>query len=186
MSRKVVFFDACVLFPQSVRDISLQFAVDSFYHAKWSELAEHQFVKNVELKYPNTKGKLGRTVSLMRAVVPDYLAQATQETITVVQPTKTDPGDVEILAATIDANCTHLVTYNLKDFDIAFAAGRAVKVLHPDEFFFEVISEDLNAAKASFQKAVDRTAKPPRTYAEYCDGLRKNSLIKTSEILLSL
>lgn len=61
MSRRVVFFDACVLIPQSVRDISLQFAVDSFYQPKWSELAEQKLVKNVELKYPNTKGKLGIT-----------------------------------------------------------------------------------------------------------------------------
>ena len=60
---------------------------------------------------------------------------STPETVEAVAVTNTDKGDVEILAAAIDANCTHLVTYNLKDFDIAFAAARAVRVLHPDEFF---------------------------------------------------
>ncbi|WP_415062101.1 hypothetical protein [Bdellovibrio sp.] len=163
----------------------MQFAVDSFYQAKWSELVESQFVKNVEKKYPATKGKVGRVVSLMRSAIPDYFSEATPETIELVEESNTDVGDIQILAAAIDANCTHLVTYNLKDFDIAFAAGRAVKVLHPDEFFYEVISEDIGAAKASFQKAVDRTAKPPRTYAEYCEGLKKNSLVKTADILLS-
>ncbi len=42
-----------------------------------------------------------------------------------------------------------------------------------------------DAAKISFQIAVDRTAKPKRTYEEYCEGLKKNSLVKTADILLS-
>ena len=86
----------------------------------------------------------------MERAVPDYLAEATQETTTLVAESTTDPKDLEILVAAIDARCTHLVTFNLKDFDIAYASARNVAIIHPDEFLEKLIENNLEAARKDF------------------------------------
>ncbi len=186
MSRPVAFLDSCVLYPQSVRDVFLQFAFDGLFQAKWSLKVEQEFVRNVEINIPSARGKLGNTIHNMRTAIPDYLSVSSVQTIAEITTTGTDEKDVEILAASIDSNCTHLVTYNLKDFDISFAAAKAVSVIHPDEFLYYIVSKNEFAALASYNCAVARTKKPAKSYEEYCNGLRKNKLNKTADILLSV
>ena len=186
MSKPVAFLDACVLYPQSVRDVFIQFAFDNFYQANWSLKVEQEFVKNVEKNIPSTKGKLVNTINNMRKTKPDFLSESSSQTLALISSTKTDKKDIEILSASIDSNCTHLITYNLRDFDISFAAAKAVSIIHPDEFLFQIISKNELAALNSFNSAVSRTKKPPRTFDDYCNGLRINNLNKTTDLLLAI
>jgi hypothetical protein len=185
MKVKIAFLDTCVLYPLSLRDIFMQFAFDGLFQAKWSSLVEAQLVKNIEDKYPQHKGKIANTVRLMRIAIPDFKAEDSLEIIEAVTASSTDKGDIEILAAAIANNCTHLVTFNLKDFDIGFAAARAVSVIHPDEFLYELISESPDLSRQSFEIMVKRTKTPPRSYLEYCQGIKRNNMAKTAKLLES-
>ena len=124
MSRTVAFLDSCVLYPLSLRDILIQFSYEGIFQAKWSSLVRQEVIRNVEKDNPTSKGKLGRTFDLMEESIADFSAEPTDETRKSVIGTATDAKDVDILTAAIDGGCTHLVTSNLKDFDIAFASAR--------------------------------------------------------------
>jgi predicted nucleic acid-binding protein len=171
MSRTVAFLDACVLYPFSLRDVLIQFSVEGMFQAKWSTQVQSEVIKNVEKYHPTISGRLTRTFQLMEMAVPDFHAEPSQETIALVSESSTDPKDVEILAAAIDGACTHLVTSNIKDFDIAYGLGRGVAVIHPDEFLEKLIEYNLESAKAGFEAVVSRCKNPPRTKAEYCNAL---------------
>jgi predicted nucleic acid-binding protein len=183
MSRTVAFLDACVLYPFSLRDVLIQFSVEGMFQAKWSGKVQAEVIKNVEGNNPKISGRLLRTFELMENAVPDFLSEPTQETIALVSESSTDPKDVEILAAAIDGACTHLVTTNLKDFDIAYGLARNVAVMHPDEFLEKLIENNLESARAGFEAVVSRCKKPPRSKAEYCEAFKKNRLLKTASKL---
>lgn len=186
MSRVIAFLDSCVLYPFSLRDILLQYSVDGFFQAKWSVKVRQEVIRNVEAKNPQTKGKLKRTFDLMEEAVPDFLATPSLETINEISGTTTDQKDVDILAAAIDSGCSHMVTSNLKDFDISHSMGRGVFIIHPDEFLEAVISGNLIRARVGFDSVVSRYKNPKRTKDEFCDALIANQLSKTVSILRSL
>ena len=186
MSRTVAFLDACVLYPFSLRDVLMQFSVEGMFQAKWSAKVQDEVIRNVEGNNPSTSGKLKRTFALMESAVPDFRSEPTPETIALVSESETDPKDVEILAATIDGACTHLVTSNLRDFDIAYGSARGVAVIHPDEFLEKLIDDHLESARAGFEAVVGRCKNPPRSKADYCEAFKKNRLLKTASKLESL
>jgi hypothetical protein len=104
------------------------------FQAKWSTQVQIEVIRNVEGQHPRISGRLSRTAELMELAVPDFMVVASPRTLALVAHSETDSKDVEILAAGIDGGCTHLVTPNLKDFDIACSLARGVAVIHPDEF----------------------------------------------------
>jgi hypothetical protein len=89
-------------------------------------------------------------------------------------------------AAAIDGGCTHLVTSNLKHFDIAFASARGVSVLHPDEFLANLIVNNQSLAKAGFEAVIARCKNPPRSKENYYEAFRLNHLPKTAKVLALL
>lgn len=186
MIKVVAFLDSCVLYPFSLRDILMQFFVEKMFQAKWSTQVRMEVIHNVEKNNPAAKGKLGRTFDLMEKVVPDFLATFSDETLSNVKESSTDTKDAGILAAAIDSGCTHLITSNLKHFDIAFASARGVSVIHPDEFLAGLIANNESLAKIGFESVIARCKKPPRTKQDYCKAFKDNHLPKTANALAAL
>lgn len=186
MTRVIAFLDSCVLYPFSLRDVLIQFSVEGIFQAKWSSLVRAEVIRNVEANNPTAKGKLGSTFDLMEKAVPDFSTEPSDATRSSLQETTTDEKDVDILAAAIDGGCTHLVTSNLKHFDIAFASARGVTVMHPDEFLTSLVKNSPSLAKAGFEAVVTRCKKPPRSKANYCEAFRNNNLPKAAEALEAL
>lgn len=182
----VAFLDSCVLYPFTVRDLLIQFSYEGMFRAKWSSQVRREVIKNVEHDNHSAKGKLGRTFDLMEKAVPDFSAESTGVTSAEVTKSKTDKNDIDILAAAIDGGCTHLVTSNLRHFDIAFASARGISVIHPDEFIERLINNNQTLANDGFNKIIFRFKNPPRSKQEYCDVLKHNQLVKTSEALENL
>ena len=186
MTRTIAFLDSCVLYPFSLRDILIQFSVEAVFQAKWSSQVREEVIRNVEANNPNAKGKLNRTFQLMEQAIPDFSSEPSVETRKSVKETTTDAKDVDILSAAIDGGCTHLVTSNLKDFDIAFASARGVSVIHPDEFLTNLINNNPSAAKAGFDAMIARCKKPPRSKEDYYEAFKANHLPKAAQALAAL
>lgn len=184
--RIVAFLDSCVLYPFTLRDILIQFSYEGMFRAKWSSKVRSEVIKNVEKDNPKTKGKLGSTFDLMEKAVPDFSTESSAATSTEVKKSNTDKNDIDILAAAIDGGCTHLVTTNLRHFDIAFASARGIAVIHPDEFLERLINDNHTIASSGFNKIIARYKNPPRTKLEYCVVLKNNQLVKTSVALENL
>lgn len=172
----VAFLDSCVLYPFTVRDLLIQFSYDGMFRAKWSLQVRSEVIKNVEHDNPSAKGKLGPTFDLMEKTVPDFSAEATTITSAEVTKSKTDKKDVDILAAAIDGGRTHLVTSNLRHFDITFASARGISVIHPDEFIERLINNNQTLATDGFNKIISRFKNPARSKQEYCDVLKNNQI----------
>ena len=183
MNRPVAFLDSCVLYPFSLRDLLIQFAVDGLFQAKWSLQVRDQVIRNVESKNPTTRGKLDRTFDLMEKAIFEYSAEANAESMKLVSGSKTKPEDQKILAAAIAGNCSYLVTANIKDFDLPFALANGVKVTHPDDFLDSLILNDPEVAESAFCKILKRWKNPPVTVEQYLKALRANLLIKTANRL---
>jgi len=156
------------------------------FQAKWSTQVQQEVIRNVEAKYPRISGRLNRTFELMELAVPDCRVVASSHTLALVVQSETDSKDLEILAAAIDGGCTHLVTANLKDFDIAYSLARGVAVIHPDEFLEGLIVEAPASARIGMNAVVGRYKNPPRSRGDFCDALRRNLLVKTASRLESL
>ncbi len=153
------------------------------FQAKWSAKVQAEVIKNVEGNNPSVSGRLKRTFELMERAAPDFRSEPTRSTIELVSQSSTDPKDIEILAAAIDGACTHLVTSNLKDFDIAYGSARGVAVMHPDEFLERLIENNLESARAGFEAVLARCKNPPRSKADYCDAFKNNRLPKAASKL---
>lgn len=181
----VAFFDSCVFYSSSVRDLAMQLAVDDFYQIKWSLKVEQEIVKNIELNNPHLKGKLANTVLCMRKAAPDFECTATSKTLIEVKQTMTDKKDIEILAAAIDGNATHVITFNLKDFDISFTSAKGIIIVHPDEFFSKILKTNLKISTNSIYDIIQRTNKPKLTNLIFSAYIKKNNMPKTAEIIAS-
>jgi hypothetical protein len=111
----VVIYDACVLYPNIVRDFLIRVAMGGTVRARWTEAILDETFRNIEANRPDLdKAKLRRTRELMCEAVPDYEVTGYESLIEgLVLP---DPDDRHVLAAAVRAGAQLIVTSNLKDF----------------------------------------------------------------------
>ena len=115
MTPVVAIYDACVLFPPSLRDLLVWLSISGACRARWSEAIHEEWIAAVAVHRPNVQvSSLQRCRQLMDASVPDSRVVGYEELI----PTLTlpDPDDRHVLAAAIIGGADCIVTFNLKDF----------------------------------------------------------------------
>ena len=114
-SKFTVIYDACVLYPNYLRDILIQLAIADLFRAKWTNLIHDEWIRNLIENRPDLpKEKLNQVKDLMNSQVRDSLVTDFEQLIpSLALP---DPNDRHILAAAIVAEADVIVTFNLKDF----------------------------------------------------------------------
>lgn len=66
MSNFTVVYDACVLYPASLRDILMRVASTDLFRARWTEAIHEEWTRNLLENRPDiSKIQLQRTVNLM-------------------------------------------------------------------------------------------------------------------------
>lgn len=179
----VGLFDTCVLFPMSVRDLSLELAYQSFFQIRWSTKIEGELKRNLKTTY---KINATNSIKIMRKAFPDYKAESTAATLKLVKKSSTDLKDHHILASAIDGGCSHLVTYNLADFDKSFAKKNGVLIIHPDEFLFNHMNKDHGRTKFCIDNIVKRKKNPPTTQVDFAAAISKNNLPSSGALIHNL
>ncbi|HBC40774.1 MAG TPA: hypothetical protein DCZ88_02425 [Pseudanabaena sp.] len=116
MTKKfTVIYDACVLYPNYLRDILIQLAITDLFRAKWTNLIHEEWIRNLIDNRPDLpREKLNQVKDLMNSQVRDSLITDFEQLIPSL--TLPDPNDRHILAAAIVAEVDVIVTFNLKDF----------------------------------------------------------------------
>src|ERR1035437_9280364 len=127
-----VVFDACVLYPASLRDVLLELSTEGIFRARWTDKIHEEWISNL-LK--NSDGKitpeiLARTRELMNQAVPDCLVTGYEQIIESLD--LPDKDDRHVLAAAIVAKAGAIVTMNLKDFPDANLDEFGIEAQHPD------------------------------------------------------
>ena len=185
ISNFTVVYDACVLYPNTLRDLLMELAVRDLYRAKWTEEIHDEWIRNLNKNKPQlTLEKLHRVRDLMNANVRDCLVTDYQWLIDSLK--LPDANDRHVLAAAIKAKAEVIVTTNLKDFPKSELDKYDVEAQHQDTFITNLIDLYPVQVIEAVQKCHQRRKKPPCSFEEYLMRLQKQELPNTVSMIKDL
>ena len=101
MANFTVVYDACVLYPASVRDLIVELARTGLFRAKWTVRIHAEWINAVIRHRPELeRARLERVAELMNSGVPDCLVTGF-ESLEAGLTSLPDPDDRHVLAAAI-------------------------------------------------------------------------------------
>lgn len=185
MSNFIVLYDACVLYPASLRSLLMYLAKTGLFRAKWSSEIHREWMDNLLRNRPDLDlEKLERTRALMDANVDDCLVTGYQDLIQGLD--LPDPNDRHVLAAAIRCKADMIVTLNLKDFPAACLAQYNIEVQDPDSFLMIQLGKSLPLVCSAVRDHRRSYKNPPKSVEEYLDTLEAQGLPQTVAILRDL
>lgn len=180
----VVVYDACVLYPDSLRDVLIRLALEGMVQAKWTdEILDEVFGNLTANRTDLDPERPDRTRRLMNAAVRDCLALGYEPLVPILEGLP-DPDDRHVLAAAIKAHAQLIVTFNLRDFPADVLERWHIEAQHPDAFVLDQINLEPATVYAILQQIADSTTNPPRTVDDVLDQLRdKHGLLESAAAL---
>ncbi|MDQ8704693.1 PIN domain-containing protein [Streptomyces sp. LHD-70] len=175
---QVVVYDACVLYPSTLRDLLIRIAQSGLVQAKWSDRILDEVFDNLAENRPDLDPtRLSRTRQLMIRAVRDSMVVGYEPLIDALE--LPDPDDRHVLAAAVKSRAHQIVTRNLHDFPNAAVAPWGVQPCHPDDFVMEQIELDRITISAAVYQIADSWRNPPGSASSVLDRLEKDGLIES-------
>jgi len=181
MSQFRVVLDACVLYPQGLRDLLMSLAAERIFKAHWSGQIHDEWIRNLHANSGIPLEQLERIRQLMDQHVDDALVTGHELLIDGLK--LPDPDDRHVLAAAIKCGANAIVTLNLKDFPTDVVAPFGIDILHPDDFVAYQIDMAPGAACLAVKKMRQRLKNPIYTAPEYLSAI-KPRLPNTAAMLM--
>ena len=176
----VAFYDACVLFPPSLRDFLVWLAIHGACRARWSEAIHDEWIRNVLVHRPTVrKASLDRCRELMDRNVPDSVVTGYEGIIPGLE--LPDPDDRHVLAAAIHGGAEWIITFNLKDFPIASLHPHQMEALHPDDFVCQLMDNTPELVCLSARRQRELLKSPPKSVDEHLSSAPAPSSIATAQ-----
>jgi PIN domain len=173
-----VIYDACVLYPASLRDLLIRLASKGLVRARWTDRILDESFRNILANRPDlVPGSLDRTRELMNRALRDVLVTGYEGLIEGLN--LPDRDDRHVLAAAIRAGAQVIVTMNLDDFPDSALAPFSVEALHPDEFVIHQIDLAPGLVCSVIAEQAAELKNPRRTVGEVLDSLRGCGLIRS-------
>src|ERR1700722_6072781 len=132
MASYSVLLDACVLYPQTLRDLLLSVASTGLFQARWTERINEEWVEKLLSKNPARRLQVLRTLELVNKSVEDCLITGYEHLIESLG--LPDPDDRHVVAAAVAGRVDAIVTLNLADFPANLLAHLGLEAHHPDDF----------------------------------------------------
>jgi predicted nucleic acid-binding protein len=178
----IVVYDACVLYPSTLRDLLIRLAQARLVQAKWTDRILDEVFDNIGKNRPDLDpDRLLRTRNLMNAAVADVLVPDYEPLIDAVR--LPDPDDRHVLAAAVKAGADVIVTANLKDFPAEALRQWNVQVVSPDAFVRAQLDLDRDLVYAAVTRIADSLRHPPGTIADVLARLERDGLIESVAVL---
>ena len=174
-------FDACVLYPQVMRDVLLSLARTEQFRARWTPRIRQEWIAAVLARHPEQEAKLKRTHEQMETAVRDAI-------ITGYEPLEAcldlpDVNDRHVLAAAIVGRADVIVTKNLKHFPPSALAPYKIEAQHPDEFISHVLTLTPTQAVPALKVMRARLKAPPFSQEGFLALLTRSGLPQSTTIL---
>jgi predicted nucleic acid-binding protein len=176
-------FDACVLYPPSVRDVLMSLASTDLFRARWTARIHSEWMEAVAEKKAIPVERLQRTKQLMEGALPDAEVTGYEGLIDCLE--LPDLNDRHVLAAAIVGRADVIVTLNLKDFPRSALAPYGIQPQHPDQFISHVLTLDPTTALLAMREMRGRLKNPPFTTEQFLELLGRQGLARTVTILQS-
>jgi predicted nucleic acid-binding protein len=181
----VAVFDACVLYPASVRDLLLRLALTDLFRARWTDRIHDEWIGGLlKQRQDLSKAQLERTRDLMDQAVPDCLVTSYENLIDGLS--LPDADDRHVLAAAIRCQAGVIVTYNLKHFPEGALASYGIEVQHPDAFISHLFDLDPGAVCAAVRDQRESLKNPPMSVHELLNEFLARELAETVALLRSM
>ena len=173
-----VVYDACVLYPNALRDLLIRTARSGIVQARWSEQILDECFRSIQQNIPHISDTaLARTRQLMTMALPAANIVGYESLIAgIALP---DADDRHVLAAAIRSGAQAIVTFNLGDFPADVLARYDIEPKHPDEFMMNCI--DISAATV-MQVVTEQAGdlhRPPMSVDELLGVLRARGLVQS-------
>lgn len=160
----------------------MSLAVAGLYRARWTAKIHEEWIDALLKREPQRdRAKLEATRDLMDRVVLDCLISGYEPLISSL--TLPDVDDRHALAAAISGRAEVIVTCNLKHFPESALRGYSIQAQHPDDFIFELIELEPEAAYLAVKQQRERLKNPPKNVEEFLTTLSNQQLPKTVERL---
>jgi len=173
----IVVYDACVLYPSTLRDMLIRIAQAGLVQAKWTDRILDEVFDNLAKNRSDLRQeRLDRTRELMGRAVRDCLVTNYEKLESVLD--LPDPDDRHVLAAAIKSRAQMIVTRNLKDFPSEALAEWNVEATHPDDFVLAQIDLDRQRVFAAVQQIADSWKNPPGNASDVLDRLERDGLLE--------
>jgi hypothetical protein len=131
--RVIAFLDASVLYSAPLRDLLMNIALRDLFLPRWSDRVHDEWIAALlRNRHDLTAERLARTRRLMDETIHDALVCGYEPIVD--QLTLPDPNDRHVLAATIHAGASVIVTVNLRDFPANTLRPYGIEAQHPDVF----------------------------------------------------
>ena len=171
MALPVAVMDACVLFPEWLRDLFLRLAEAGLIRVAWTEEILEEMRRNLEKARNLAPEKTEKLVSAMRCAFPDA---DVVEHVDHIASMANHPKDRHVLAAAYAIARSErralVVTANLKDFPRSSWPPN-VKVLSPDEFLLKALRGNRAAVVDIIWAHAQSRKRPPVSVRELLRGL---------------
>jgi predicted nucleic acid-binding protein len=174
----VVVYDACVLYPASLRDLLVRLAAKRIVRACWSQTILEEMRESLLANHPQLKREhLNRTLELMNRNVPEAMIEGFEDLIpSLALP---DPGDRHVLGVAIRAGAQAIITTNLRDFPTKALAPYEIEALHPDTFVLQALDLYPGALCELLTEQVADLRNPPLHRDEVLERLSRCGLIQS-------
>lgn len=173
----VVVYDACVLYPASVRDLLIRLARTGLFRARWTERILDECFRNIVAARPELEGKLDRTRRLMAEAIPGALVSGYEGLAATVE--LPDEDDRHVLGAAVRSGAQVIVTSNLKDFPPEALAPFDIEAQHPDAFVLHLLSLDTGAVARAVAAQAASLRNPPATRDQLLETLESRGLVQS-------
>ena len=124
--------DACVLYPNVLREILIGVAAQGLYTPLWSARILGEWQAAAARLGPEGAAIASAEITLLRAAWPE--AEIPADPPTEQRLWLPDPADAHVLAAAITGGAGRIITLNLRDFPARTLAAEDVQAQSPDEF----------------------------------------------------
>jgi len=154
-----VVIDACVLFPNFLRDTVLTLAEQELFRPLWSEAILAEVRRNVLAKRDVDPDAFDRTLALMNNAFDDATVGDWEPLVAGLD--LPDPGDRHVLAAAIAGGAQSIATFNLADFPAERLEPHNIEAVHPDAFLLDQLDLAPATVLAALRRQASRFRKPP-------------------------
>lgn len=178
MASFVAVYDACVLYPATLRGFLMHLAVTDLFKARWSADIHDEWMRSLAKNRTDiAPERLERVRELMDDHVRDCLVTGYRDLIPALR--LPDEDDRHVLAAAIRCGAAVIVTANLADFPAEVLAEYGIEAQHPDVFVSYLL--DLNPAAVCAAAKLHRAQhhNPPYSVDEYLQLIERQGLPTT-------
>lgn len=180
-----VVYDACVLFPPSLRDLFVWLGITGACRPRWTAAIHGEWTRAVvEARTGVTAANLERCCRLMDAAVPECLVTGYE--ILIDNLSLPDAEDRHVLAAAIHTGAEGIITFNLKDFPEDQTSPYGVTAIHPDTFLARLLDGFEHEVCLALRNQRGLLKNPPKSVDEHLATLEKAGLVQSVAILRNL